>query len=282
MRIINRYLATEFLKPLLFVVFAFLCVILVSEFFDKLDIFIKYKAAMPAAFKYFLWRTPEWLVYIMPLSILLATLFSLSGLSGNNEISAMKASGISFTQLCAPLFIIGLLCVAFTIWFNEMVVPYSNEKASYVYNVEIKGQKVREYTTQYNVVITGLDNRKYTIGSVDTKKKLLKNITLDELSPGLILSRQLLSETAEWKDELPLRKEKTGKKSYRWILKNGIIRQFDSSGRKVTGEEKFYTKDTKATYTQMAKTNRSHSRNTTANFKRSDKLLLQILSLENK
>ncbi|NIQ17867.1 MAG: LptF/LptG family permease, partial [Candidatus Aenigmarchaeota archaeon] len=56
--------------------------------------------------EYLFWRTPEWLVQTFPVAVLLATLFSLGGLARYNELTAMKASGISLSRILSPLLVL--------------------------------------------------------------------------------------------------------------------------------------------------------------------------------
>jgi len=243
MKILSKYLIKEFIRPLVLVIMAFMCIIMISEFFDRLDTLIKFKPGIVLTLKYFSLRIPEWLVLIMPLSILLATLFSLSNLSQNNEISAMKASGVSLLQITRPIMLLALLSVVMLITFNELIVPFSNKQANYTYNTLIKKQPFHENYMQYNIVVTGAARRKYTIGILDIRNKLIKNFTIDELSPELSLMRQIYSKEAKWNDFVSHYNKIFFGRKYHWILSDGVIRDFDNTGKKVLKEELFSKKD---------------------------------------
>ncbi len=66
------------------------------------------------------------LVLAVPMSVLVAILMAFGDLSSRNEITAMKASGISIYRLMAPAFVAGLALTVIMIWFNNDVLPESN------------------------------------------------------------------------------------------------------------------------------------------------------------
>jgi lipopolysaccharide export system permease protein len=75
--------------------------------------------------KIFLLELPGIIVLTFPMSTLLATLLAFGRLSGNSEIIAFRAGGVSFARLMIPVIIIGLLTSGMTIYINEKIVPYS-------------------------------------------------------------------------------------------------------------------------------------------------------------
>ena len=76
--------------------------------------------------KLFLWMIPYLLSYVLPISALTATLLALGRLSSDNEIIAIKSSGINLFNLILPLLIIGLILSAILVVFNDRVIPYSH------------------------------------------------------------------------------------------------------------------------------------------------------------
>ncbi len=66
---------------------------------------------------------PEFLVVILPVVLLLASLYALTHHARHNEITALRAAGVSLWRLCAPYFAVGLLATAAYFTLNEIVVP---------------------------------------------------------------------------------------------------------------------------------------------------------------
>ena len=52
--------------------------------------------------------TPGFLVIVLPIALLLALLYTLTDHARSNEITAMRAAGISLWRICAPYFVVGL------------------------------------------------------------------------------------------------------------------------------------------------------------------------------
>jgi len=69
-----------------------------------------------------------WIIQtILPIVLLLSSMFTLGRLSKSSEITAMKAAGINIKQLTAPLLFLGLLLSAGTFYGGEKVIPKANE-----------------------------------------------------------------------------------------------------------------------------------------------------------
>jgi lipopolysaccharide export system permease protein len=79
--------------------------------------------------RYIVVAIPGFLAITLPIVILTSTLFVLGKLHKANELTAMRAAGVGFGRMMAPIWLVGLLCCALTWWLNASVVPWSVEKA---------------------------------------------------------------------------------------------------------------------------------------------------------
>jgi lipopolysaccharide export system permease protein len=77
---------------------------------------------------YILVAIPQFLALTLPIVLLLSTLYVLGKLHKANELTAMRAAGVGFARLMAPIWIAGVLCCALSYWLNSYVVPWSVEK----------------------------------------------------------------------------------------------------------------------------------------------------------
>jgi lipopolysaccharide export system permease protein len=68
------------------------------------------------------------LVLAVPMSVLVAILMAFGDLSSRNEITALKASGVSIYRMMAPVLLAGFLIGGFLVWFNNYVLPESNHR----------------------------------------------------------------------------------------------------------------------------------------------------------
>lgn len=71
-----------------------------------------------------------WMVVLaVPMAVLVATLMAFGELSSKNEITAMKASGMSIYRMIAPIALAATVVAVALVWFNNYVLPEANHKA---------------------------------------------------------------------------------------------------------------------------------------------------------
>jgi len=78
--------------------------------------------------KMFTYLMPALLIFSIPISILTATLLSFGRLSFDNEITAIRSSGISLYQIVFDLLLVGLLFSLICLYFNDTLIPQSHYK----------------------------------------------------------------------------------------------------------------------------------------------------------
>lgn len=81
------------------------------------------------AFWYVLYRSPYFLVQFTPTGVLLGAVIGLGILSGNSEITAMRAAGISLTRIIGKAMIPALFFVVLSLAVNEWILPPATQKA---------------------------------------------------------------------------------------------------------------------------------------------------------
>ncbi len=75
---------------------------------------------------------PQFLLLVIPMAMLLGTLLAMQRLSGESEITALKAGGISLGRIVAPLLIVGFVVSLLALAVQELFVPLANDRAAYV------------------------------------------------------------------------------------------------------------------------------------------------------
>jgi len=124
MKTLDRYLMRELAAPFLFGVVAFVSLFAAGDFLlDLTDLMAKHGLGMGTAALLFLYWLPRYLVLTFPMSMLLAVLLSYGRLSGESEITAMRAGGLPFPRLVLPAVAAGLAVSLLTIAFNEELTP---------------------------------------------------------------------------------------------------------------------------------------------------------------
>lgn len=126
MRILSSYIFREFLSFLFYCLLAFIAIFILIDIAENMDTLIEQKVAFSTIMLYYIFYLPYIIVLVLPVSMLLTTMFSLGRLVGDNEITAMKASGISLYRILIPLYLFALVVGIFIMVFSQFVVPYTN------------------------------------------------------------------------------------------------------------------------------------------------------------
>ena len=125
--IIDRWLLGQLIPPLLFAISAFTVVSLsVGVMFDLIRKIVEFGLPISLAIQVMILKLPGFLVLSFPMSVLLSTLLAYGKLSANSEILALKSLGIKTSRLIIPALILSLLMTGLTFYFNNSLVPLTN------------------------------------------------------------------------------------------------------------------------------------------------------------
>jgi lipopolysaccharide export LptBFGC system permease protein LptF len=129
MRLLDRYLLREFMIPLGYCLGGFVILWDAFQLFSELHGFQE-KGIRPLDIAaYYFFRTPEFLVYILPMTLLLALLYTLTNHTRHNEITAIRTAGVSLWRLCLPYFAVGFIGTLALFALNEFCVPAASDAA---------------------------------------------------------------------------------------------------------------------------------------------------------
>ena len=127
MRLLDRYLFRELLTPLAYCLGGLVLLGNCFSLFGELDKLQERKLRLLDVLAYSVAITPEFLVIVLPITLLLALLYTLTNLSRANELTAMRAAGISLARICMPYFAVGCALSVALFVMNELVVPRSTD-----------------------------------------------------------------------------------------------------------------------------------------------------------
>ena len=128
MRLLDRYLLRELLVPLGFCLGGFFVFWLTFDLLGQLSGFQQRGLGIGSIALYYWYSIPELLGTVLPVGLLLALLYALTQHTRNNEITAIRAAGISLWRICLPYLVLGLSCVAGLHLLNEHVAPGFREQ----------------------------------------------------------------------------------------------------------------------------------------------------------
>ena len=128
--LVDRWLISQLLPPMLFAIGAFTAVSLsVGIMFDLVRKIVEFGLPLQIALKILILKLPGFLVLSFPMSMLLATLLAYGKLSSNSELTALKSLGFTNIRIIIPAVFLSLLMTFITFNFNDSLVPISNRVA---------------------------------------------------------------------------------------------------------------------------------------------------------
>lgn len=158
---IDRYLIIEWAKAFFLIIGAVLGILLLQDMYDTLPDLLRSGASAKSVLIYFTLSFPGYLPAVLPISFLVSILFSIGNLHRNNEIIALRSTGISLLRISSPIWAVGLLLTALLFYLTAAVIPKTVRQARvFLENVEYTAEELRqdarEVGLHYNL---GFDNR---------------------------------------------------------------------------------------------------------------------------
>lgn len=129
MRLLDRYLLRELLVPLGYCLSGFLVFWVTFDLLSELSGFQEDQVRAGQIVRYYIYKAPELLVVVMPIALLLALLYALTNHARHNELTAMRAAGLSLYRLSLPYLGVGLVFSLILFALNELWVPRGDEAA---------------------------------------------------------------------------------------------------------------------------------------------------------
>lgn len=126
MRILRTYFLKEFIGPLFLALGVLTFVMILGNLVKIADLIVNKGVNILSVSKLFLLMIPYLLTYTLPIAALTAVLLSLGRLSSDNEIVAIRSSGVNLFSLLLPLLIVGLILSLVLVLFNDRVIPYAH------------------------------------------------------------------------------------------------------------------------------------------------------------
>jgi lipopolysaccharide export system permease protein len=127
-KIIHRYVLREHVGPFFFSLTALTSLLLLNYIAKQIDELVGKGLTAGVIGQFFVLSIPFTVAMTTPMSVLVATLYAFSRLASENEVTAMKANGISLSRLLVPVLITASFISIGMIAFNDRVLPASNHQ----------------------------------------------------------------------------------------------------------------------------------------------------------
>lgn len=128
MRILSRYVLRQLIAPFTFAVTALTLLMLLDQLAKQFHKLVGKGLGARVIAEVFFYSIPFIVAVIVPMAVLVAVLYAFNRLAGDNEISAMKASGISLARVALPVVVAATFVAAGLVWFNDTVLPEANHR----------------------------------------------------------------------------------------------------------------------------------------------------------
>ena len=169
-KILDKYIIKQFVLSILFGLITFALIFVIVDLMENLDDFLDQQVSKELIAIYYIYFLPEIVRLTLPISILLACMFTVGKLNNFNELTVMKASGISLYRFMFPFIVVGIILSMFSIFFSGWIVPESNRHKVYIEQNHMKKNLVNPGT---NLFFQDENGRYINIGYYDQYSQII-------------------------------------------------------------------------------------------------------------
>ncbi len=216
--VVDTYVLSSFLFYLALWLGAFVALAHIFIFFDLLGDYMARSITLPKVLSYHLFLTPKLVYDSAAMAVLLAVLVTFGVMSKNNEVTAMKACGVSLYRLSVPVILAAAFVSGALFLFDHYYIPQANRIQERLLS-EIKGRAPQTFLDPNRKFVNGQDPRKpriYNFKYYDQAENLMVGVNVYELAEAPFrLIRHVSAESARWEPSLK-----------GWVFQNGWSRDF--------------------------------------------------------
>jgi len=127
-KILPRYVIREHVGPLIFSLSALTILLLLNQVAKQFGQLVGKGLSWGVIGEFFLLSIPFIVAMTLPMAVLVAVLYSFSRLVAENEVTALRASGVSVHRIVAPVLLGGVVLGLLMLLFNDQVLPRANHR----------------------------------------------------------------------------------------------------------------------------------------------------------
>ena len=220
MRILDRYILKSIIYIFFSCIFVFLFLYIIIDLLSNLDEILKHQASLALLVRYYLSYLPIMFVQVSPFACLLSTVYTFGKLNHNNEIIAMRSSGLSIFAIARNALIFGFLVSLTVFWVNDRFVPISLAENQKIKIQIEEGSKIKLKKNEFitNLTLYGLRNRLFFISRFSPATKTMEGITILEQDENQNLTKKIIASKGIYQDGL-------------WKFFQSITYKFDINGQ---------------------------------------------------
>ena len=216
MGILAKYLCKEFFKLTAICLTVFVSLYLIIDFLQKIDNALEAHASFAVLAAFFFYKLPHITIQMIPVAVLISVIIMFSLMKKHNEITALKACGISITKISLPVILASTGLAVSVFLLSELVVPYCSSKSISIWNKDIKKRDQKRFYGHNHIWYKG-HNSIYWIRHFDKKKMIMEDPTFYFFDNSFRLTKRIQGRSAIW----------TGKK---WRIKKAVVQELIKGG----------------------------------------------------
>ena len=221
--ILDRYVVSTYARIAGLSALAMAGIFYISTFLDLSDKVFRGQASWGMLGAYFWYATPQYVYYILPLAVLLATLVTIGLLTKNSEIVVMKACGISLYRVALPMVGAAIIAGGVLVLLEETVLGPSNRRAEALRHV-IRGGSPQTFDVLLRQWVVGSDGEIYHFDYYDPRAQQLNGLSIYEFGSRMqVLARRTDAARAVYVGG-------PGARSDDWRLEEGWTRELADNG----------------------------------------------------
>ena len=220
--ILDRYVASAYLRVAFLSTVAMAGIFYIATFLDLSDKVFRGQATWSMLFTYFWYATPQYVYYILPLAVLLATLVTIGLLTKNSELVVMKACGISLYRVALPMVVSAIFAGGVLFLLEQTVLGPANRRAEAIRHV-IRGGTPQTFDVLLRRWVVGSDGDIYHFDYYDPRAQQLNGLSIYGFGSQMpVLAKRTFAEHAAYTGGT------TGANA--WRLEQGWVRELTDTG----------------------------------------------------
>ncbi len=226
--ILDDYVLRSFVGYLLLILSSLLVLFLIFTYFELLSDIVRKKIPFLTQLEYLVNFVPSVLYLVTPLAVLLTVLVMFGLMQKTNEITAMKATGVSIYRTVVPILVIAAALAGGLFLLDQWYLPYANKRVETLRN-QIKGKPAQTYLRPDRKWIFGESKKKangdqanrkiYYYEAFDPDRNVFGSVSAFELDPhSFQMVKRVYAARARWAEQLQ-----------KWTFENGWQRTWTTS-----------------------------------------------------
>ncbi|HET7205113.1 MAG TPA: LPS export ABC transporter permease LptF [Terriglobales bacterium] len=213
--LLDDYILRDFVLYLAMILGSFLMLLLVFTLFELIGDILRNQISPVVVLEYLLNVSPYFIYNVTPLSMLLTVLITFGLMTRSNEITAIKATGISIYRVIVPVLLASAIVAIGLFFFDQFYLPIANKRQDALRN-QIKGKPAQTYLLPDRKWIKGQQNTIYYYKFFDPDRNEFGDLTIFRYDPVTFrMVDRIAANRAYWAPKLQ-----------KWVCEEGWQRSF--------------------------------------------------------